>query len=343
MRPSVSFPLFKISLISFNMFERIFVEKDIADTPRAQGILKKFPTATVQYVDNHLAILKQADTEQRYLVLAHKKGDLVKGTPADYNLPGTHNFSIVHSYNCPYNCEYCYLQGYFRNRYLYLFLNYEDLATAIHATIATCPDAYFHLGEFSDALVLEHLSGLNAFLIPEMAKYPRATLEIRTKSTNIAPLQSLTPVANIVLSWSLNPAPLTARLEHGTPPLVDRLKALRTMAQAGWKTAIRLDPIVYHPGWEEEYTVFLKLLRCEIREINLHSVSVGLFRSNDKTRRAIQRRWPNSILYTEEIVSTADKLKYFLPIRREVYNTVVDRLVEWVPREKIFICMDPLP
>ena len=51
-----------------------------------------------------------------------KARQLVKETPAAYGLSGEPHYYFIHSYNCLYECDYCYLQGYFHSPDLFSLL-----------------------------------------------------------------------------------------------------------------------------------------------------------------------------------------------------------------------------
>jgi len=103
---------------------------------------------------------------------------------------------------------------------------------------------WFHAGEFSDSLALSNLSGELELYHKFSQENPRAIIELRTKSVNTKELEKLTPIDNLIVSFSLSPADMARRIDLKTPSTIARLKAMKNLNEHGWKTAAHFDPII---------------------------------------------------------------------------------------------------
>ena len=152
------------------MFRKILYEKSIKDLPQTQRILKRFskvPAQEIALVDDvfgraYKPYLQKRDSLQ--LFLGKKRGKLLKPTPDAYGLGTGPHYYFVHAYNCIFECEYCYLQGYFSSPDIVLFLNHEEICEAIEAKTKEHlaeghANVWFHAGEFSDSLALAAWTG----------------------------------------------------------------------------------------------------------------------------------------------------------------------------------------
>src|SRR3989337_415915 len=101
------------------MFERIFLEKEVKDQIRAQEILKNLGRSDfeiIEKIDDIFGKVKKPYLQKREslnLFIGKKRGTLVKQAPNAYGVLGEPHFYFIHAYNCIYECQYCYLQGYF--------------------------------------------------------------------------------------------------------------------------------------------------------------------------------------------------------------------------------------
>jgi spore photoproduct lyase len=148
------------------MWNEVYVENKIKDHPRVQSILgklRKDPLYIERYDDlwgrSRKPYLHKRD--QLNLFLARKEGQLLKLAPDAYGSAGEPHYYFIHAYNCIYECQYCYLQGYFNSPDIVLFINHEEILQEMQATLEKHQGqkVWFHAGEFSDSLALTHLTG----------------------------------------------------------------------------------------------------------------------------------------------------------------------------------------
>jgi spore photoproduct lyase len=335
------------------MFSRIFVEKEVYQTPRVQNILKRFKNVPVQRIDDLELIFNRVKKpylqkrDQLQLFLGQKKGQLVKETPAAYGLSGEPHYYFIHSYNCIYECQYCYLQGYFNSPDIVLFLNYEDIAEEIiritnEHTSAGLKRVWFHSGEYSDSLALSHITGELPYLHKIFKELPEATLELRTKSANIKELLELAPLPNFITSFSLSTQRHSKEYDLKTAPLKTRIKIISQLANKGHPIGLHLDPIIYSDTFIEDTNELIDLLFSSVSPDQINYISLGVVRFTKDVYHQVQQNYPESSLLASEFSKSFDqKIRYPKPMRLWMLHKVKSMLIEaGMQEKKIYLCME---
>ena len=143
------------SLTVMKVFKKIFIENEIKNTNQVERILSKIPKEIVKqttYIDKYDEIFGRV--KKPYLqkrdnlnLFWPKKGQIVKEAPDAYGIGKEKHFYFINSYNCIYECEYCYLQGFFNSPDIVLFVNWDDIKEAIVNSAKNNPNCWFHAGE----------------------------------------------------------------------------------------------------------------------------------------------------------------------------------------------------
>lgn len=332
------------------MIQNILIEKEWAHSERAKKIIERFPHAGVQLIESYedyFGRFKKPYLHKRTnlnLILASKRGQLVKPAPPAYGLSNEPHFYFVHSFNCIYECSYCYLQGYFHSPDLVFFLNHEEIFAEIdrisqenlHQRI------WFHAGEYSDSLALSHVSGELPRLWECMKRNPHAVLELRTKSANTRILESLEPLKNVVVSFTVSPEDSAKKYDLKAPSTSLRLKAIQKISQLGFQIGLHFDPIIYSDNLFSDYRSLIHQLSlvCDLSQIAY--VSLGVVRFTHSVYREVKRNYPDSPLLRQEFVSSFDKkVRYPVETRRLILETVKkDLILSGIPTNKIYLCME---
>jgi spore photoproduct lyase len=331
------------------MWNEIYVESSIQDHPRAHSILKKLnqsPLVIDRYDElwgrSKKPYLQKRDTLN--LFLAKKEGQLLKLAPDAYGTAGEDHFYFIHAYNCIYECQYCYLQGYFNTPDIVLFINHEEIIQEMQKTLDERPNerVWFHAGEFSDSLALTHLTGELDLYHEFCRKNPRAIIELRTKSINTRELEKLSPLPNFIVSFSLSPKEMAKRVDLKTPSTDARLRAMKSLNTLGWKIAAHFDPIVYEDAFKQRYQELLENMQSENLTPNLEYLSLGVVRFTKDVYRETERNYPDSVIHTGPMVTSFDgKVRYHRPMRMWMMNTIKDlSIAHGVLSERIYLCME---
>ncbi len=332
------------------MFKRIFVEKELTQHPRVQHITQQFPNIKSEIIDSvstYFGRTKKPYLHKRQdlnLFLGQKKGQLVKEAPVAYGVPGEPHYYFVHAYNCVYECAYCYLQGYFNSPDIVLFLNHEDILQAMAQKLAEHPNqnVWFHAGEFSDSLALNHLTKEWDVYFEFFQQHPQAWLELRTKSAQIDQLLKLKPAANTVVSYSLSPPSSIKRYDYKTASYQERLQCLQQLEQKGYPLALHFDPIMPSENTLEQYHQLLSDLEHVISLKKLQYLSLGVVRFAKESFLEVQRNYPHSPLLTQEWTRGADgKVRLLRPYRLSLLKSIQKLCLEKGMREEqVYLCME---
>ncbi len=358
------------------MFKKIFVEEEILSHPRTLEILsffkqKPFPIKRVEDVFGKVKKPYLDKRDNPNLFIGIKRGTLVKLAPPAYGLnygPNSgltrlsesdkeaddglngkksveQHYYFIHAYNCIYECEYCYLQGYFSSPDLVLFINHEAIIKEIKNVITQNPDKKltFHSGEFSDGLALSHITKEIPLYWNFFAQHPEVNFEIRSKSTNLQILKGLKPSSNIILSFSLAPDHQAKKIEHKTPSIKSRLSAISYLTQNGYTVALHLDPIIYSGEFEKDYRELAQAIKGSLASFDsLAYVSLGVVRFTKEVFKEMRHNYPHSEILKEELKPSFDnKYRYVRPQRKFILNKVHQELQRAnFPSEKLYFCME---
>ena len=330
--------------------KKIFIEKEVVNSPVTKQIINKLPDVTVEYIDDYRNIRIEGNTtddvyieSKECLAIAGKKGGLVKEFRCRDGIIGNTEYFISHGNNCNLDCEYCFLQSYFDNAVPTVFINHDEILTAIKDVLLAAGDkkTVFHAGELCDALAFDNLTGLSRKLIPLFSEHPNARLELRTKTTTIENLLTIPGTNNIVISWTFSPQLIVDTYEHKTPPLEERVRAAEEVQRAGYNVGICLDPIILCEDWFNNYKAMLEMLFDRLDITGIKFVSLGGFRYLPSLTRVIRDRNPETNLLSGEFVPCIDgKYRYFRPIRVEVYREIGKAIREITRDVKMSLCME---
>jgi spore photoproduct lyase len=334
------------------MFDKVFVEKKYIKSEAVVSILKKIGKDSpieIDKVENHFGKFYKPYLQKRTnlnLYLGEKKGNIVKEAPPAYGKKDAPHFYFIHAYNCIYECEYCYLQGYFKSPDIVLYLNYQEITSDIENKILSFPenkDIWFHAGEFSDSLALSHLTDELTHYFGLFQKYPQAHLELRTKSSNYKKLLNFTPLENVVISFSLSPREQSKTIDRKTPGLDSRLKAIKALQDHGYKIGIHFDPIMYTSSVYNEYKELLNnIITQNINIDKFEYISLGVVRFSKVAYQEFLKNYPTSSIHKNEFVTGEDqKMRLLKPIRKEILSRVKKLVASYLKNsEKIYICME---
>jgi spore photoproduct lyase len=332
----------------------IYTERTARDAPLTRRILGSLAGCPVHEIQDHRRIEAEPLPFQGYdgrikssvLVLAHHPGPCIRPFPGSRQNEGQGpaEFFIAHANGCPFDCQYCFLQGYFDHGAPVLFVNQQDMLSELIDHLernARNRPTLYHMGEFSDALALEHWSGFAAAAIAVFVDYPLARLELRTKCDRVETVLPEGPPPNVTISWTLTPRRAWKLYEHRTPNPLERLRSARACHEKGYRVGIRLDPALVYLGWEEGYEGLIAQIYQQLRPEGIESVWIGGFRYSRDLGNRIRERFPSSSLLLPEFVLCNDaKYRYFRPLRVSLYRELLKQIQRHDPEVLIRLCME---
>lgn len=281
---------------------------------------------------------------KKILTLARHRGEFLKKCPGSEGQVCCNYFVINFASNCPMDCSYCYLQDYLAdNAALTVFSNVDDLLKEADELLSKHRRYFFRIGtgEITDSLALEPYIGFAGAVVPFFAEQANVLLELKTKSNCVEDLLDIDPKEHVVVSWSMNPQRVIDQDEHGTATLNERLDAARRCQNAGYRLGFHFDPMIEYPGWERDYRDLIEQTFAAIDWRRIAWLSMGVLRDTPALKRVMRQRFPSTTLLTGEQVLCPDgKLRYFQPLRVEMYRKMLTWIRPWAPTTKVYLCME---
>ncbi len=300
------------------MFSAIYYESEIENHPRVRGLRQRYAQLPQVPIGRYGEIFNRKNQNFRLqkqhpaLVLARKHGKLVLPAPPGYGFDADQSFYFSHMLNCLYDCRYCFLQGMFRSAHYVLFVNYEDFGEEIRRSAGKDGNqTVFYSGYDCDSLALDPVSEFSDYILPLFADLPDATLELRTKSTQVRKLLNTEPIPNVVVAMSFTAQEAAEQWEHKVPPTEKRLEALVRLQQAGWRIALRFEPVF--PGLQEvgDFSELFDQLFGALDVPGIHSVSLGEFRMPPDYFKITRRLYPDNGLLARDTRKQDDLLHLY--------------------------------
>jgi len=330
--------------------ERILVQEDSWNDAHARDILSRLPgipVRTIQQVDSIIPELNSASDPhargKRTLILARHRGRFMKECPGSGAEICCNYFVVNYASNCHLECTYCILQSYLDNPALMVFTNLDQLMEEIRERLAQAPNRFFRIGtgEMADSLALDKITHCSRLLVPLFAALPNGVLELKTKSDQIENLRDLDHRGRTVVSWSLNSKRICRTEELKTATFEERLAAARQCQEWGYKIGFHFDPIMHYEGWEADYREAVQEVFQAVDPTRIAWVSLGALRFTPHLKEIVRQRFPKSkIPYGEFVPGHHGKLRYFRPIREELYSKMRAWIHQAAPEVFVYLCME---
>jgi spore photoproduct lyase len=246
--------------------------------------------------------------------------------------------------NCNFWCQYCYLYLTFRTNPISThFVNYDKMFREIIAfDNRAIPDSLrvLNLGELCDPLAVEDVTGFAERLIPFVAERAKQTrLLFLTKGANVDSLLALPHGGKSIMSFSLNTERVYRTLEHRTASPEARLITARKLQCAGYEVRLRIDPIIFYGGWENDY---VRLVEQIFRYVEPSRITLGEYRPSRGLAEHIRVRFPDSPLLdiTRSLISDGVKLRYPEAKRVAAFQLLVSEIRKNAPSVPLSLCKE---
>lgn len=329
------------------MIKKLFIDAEVADHPETRRFCRQTHLPT-ERVNEPLTLYRwinaAKDPVQRgkqVLYLTRNKGGFLKPCPGTREYMCC-DYRILHVASfCTMDCSYCILQSYFHPPLLHFFVNREDLDGELTAFFRTGRIGRLGTGEFTDSLIWEKWTDLNEYLVDRFSRQETSVLELKSKTVAIDRFKGLNHRRKTILAWSLNTPAVMKSEERFTASLDARLSAAARCQQWGYPLAFHFDPMVIYPGCEADYRRVVQQLFQRIDPQNVVWISIGTFRFMPPLKSVISRRFPDStIAYGEFITGLDNKMRYFKPLRIDLYRRMVDWIRLSAPDVTVYYCME---
>jgi spore photoproduct lyase len=331
--------------------QKVYVEAGSRDFPLAKRVLKNLGQVPVEIITRPQELIENIKTQRdavgegkKNILITRQKGDFVKPCPCTPHYIGCNYYIINLDLNCPLDCSYCILQSYLTSPLITIHVNIEDLWKEL--------DIFLHkkrrcaprigTGELADSLALDHITENSRDLISYFGRKKNVYFELKTKTTNIENILKTNPARNIVISWSLNSYQIAKQEEKGAPPVDERINAAKRVLDRGFWLGFHFDPIIRYPGWAEDYREVIQRLLNTVDPARIAWISLGSLRFPPSLKPIIKKRFPRTkIIYDEFIHGIDGKIRYFKPLRLELYRKIASFIKKTRGSDvPIYLCME---
>ena len=325
----------------------LFIDEQVKDFPVVAQVQSRLGIAgrVISDPGEVFQLVSQADDPiqkgKEVLYLTRNKGAFVRDCPGtrSYTCCG---YKILHIGTfCTMDCSYCILQAYFHPPLLQFYVNHEDMVRELAQEFSKPGISRIGTGEFTDSMIWEYGTDLSALIVPLFGAQTRAVLELKTKTTDIQRLKHLAHNQKTICAWSLNTERVIREQERRTASLNARLEAAGICESWGYPLAFHFDPVVLYEGCEGEYRQVIQKLFERVSADNIVWISIGTFRFIPELKNIIRNRFSDSTLvYGEFITGLDNKMRYFKPLRLNIYQKMVSWIRELAPDVRIYFCME---
>lgn len=251
-------------------FDAVYYEPDTLNYALGKMLRTKYASLPWIEIENHNHIPELSAAENREF--PKLKSHLIIGVRKTHRYVPNHKVSDwlvpYTSSGCRAMCLYCYLVcSYNKCSYLRLFVNREQMmARLLKADTEAAIPQTFEIGSNSDLVLENTVTGNLPWTIEHFAREGRGRLTFPSKFDMVQPLLSLDHRGKVIFRMSVNPQEIIRRVELGTSPLGNRIRALNAMAEAGYHVGLLIAPVILLPDWERMYAELIETLAEELSE-----------------------------------------------------------------------------
>lgn len=335
-------------------FDKVFIDQSSLGSGVAQRIQELFPSEKWEVISEPLwpervglMTPEQFNQSKRTLFVTPFKGQFFKRCPGatQKKVLSCCNYHVLNlGSQCNMNCSYCYLQSYLNSPVMKIYSNIDQALRELEDIAKEHGQLPFRVGtgEVIDSLSLDEITLYSRQLISFFEKYPRWTLEFKTKSSKVDQFLDVSHAKNVVVSWSVNPQYVIDREEHGTASLTERLQAAKRCVEAGFQIAFHIDPMIWHSDWKKNYSLLAEEIGDTFSPKQVNVISVGALRFQPEQRSMMRERFGMRSLVTsaEVFPSEGGKMRYDSNLRQEMFQHMIDEIKKRDPAFRIFLCME---
>lgn len=325
--------------------DAIYYEKKILDYQLGKELLEKYESVPMFVIENHNNIEEMRKKNNKEF--PYMKRNLIIG------IRKTHKFvpnNKISNYLVPYTssgctamCLYCYLVcNYNKCSYLRLFVNREEmLQKIIKVANESEEELVFEIGSNSDLILENWITGNLKWTI-ENFKVDKGYLTFPTKFDMVDDILDLNQKQKdkIIIRMSVNPKEIVKKIEIGTSPLENRIKAINKLVNSGYKVGILIAPVIFLDDWKNLYEELIIYLKENLSEkVKKQLFFEVIFMTYSYIHRKINEdAFPNSIdLYNKELMTGRGKGRYTYrqDMRKEGEQYIGELLNKYFSKNKI--------
>lgn len=332
--------------------DNVFIDKKSEASEVASRFKKYFPKEKIKIVTEEPFTEKKGELSakefsesKRNIYIKKFEGSFFKRCPgARPQLTCCNYFVLNLGQQCNFNCSYCYLQSFINNPLMHVYSNINQALEELREIGEQMSDQTLRVGtgEVIDSLSLDPLTGYSQKLICFFKDYPKWRLEFKTKSQYVDQFINETHNNNIITSWSINPEKIITQEEHKTASLKQRLRAAKKCQEKGFLVSFHIDPVIWHPDWEINYTNMVAEITSLFQPKDLPYLSIGALRFQPQQMHIMRERFGmKSLVTSAEVFASKDgKLRYDKTLRQKMFKKIIEEFKKHSPDWNIFLCME---
>lgn len=245
-------------------FDKIYYEPAVLEYELGKNLKSKYKSLPWIEIESHNKIIELSSMENKSF--PSLKQHLILGVRKTHKYVENHKISDwlvpYTSSGCRAMCLYCYLVcNYNKCSYLRLFVNRDQMMERLlkFDNSSEFPQT-FEIGSNSDLVLENTITDNLCWTIETFAHKGNGNLTFPTKFNMVEPLLNLNHKGKTIFRMSVNPDEIIRKVEFGTSLLLDRIKALNCMADAGYPVGLLIAPVILIPGWQKLYDELIDIL-----------------------------------------------------------------------------------
>ena len=139
-----------------------------------------------------------------------------------------------------------------------------------------------------------------------------------------------------IFAFTLSPDYVVRHYEHKTGSPEGRIRSVKKALELGFTVRLCFDPMIFCPGWRNEYGSMMDKVFAEIPVEKIFDFSVGSFRLSEEYLKNMRRNMPDSAVVQYPYENDHGVYHYSQKLTDEMETWMVDRLRKKVPEGKIF-------
>ncbi len=295
----------------------IYYEEKALNYSLGKALLEKYKSAKWVRIDDHNNIPELRSNQN--CEFARMKQNLVIGIRKTHKyVPNskTSDFLVPYtSSGCSAMCLYCYLVcNYNKCSYMRLFVNREQmLDKLIKTSNQSSFELTFEIGSNSDLILENTITGNLEWTIENFGKNGRGYITLPSKFHMVDSLLNLEHRSKTIIRISVNPPEIIKKVEFGTSSLENRINAINSLNEAGYKVGLLVAPVILLENWEvlyrELFDILVETLSQKVKDEMFFEV---IFMTYSYIHRMINNEaFPNAIdLYDNNIMTGRGRGKY---------------------------------
>lgn len=245
----------------------------------------------------------------------------------------------VHSvFGCLHACDYCHVEDFIN-----IMLNIEELIEKMRILIEENPrQQLYKYDNLSDIPVFEPEYDACRLMVNFFSRQIDKYLLLYTKSDNVDYLLDLDHKRRTIINWSISPDEQTRLIEKKTPPLSNRIEAMRQCQESGYTVRARFSPLIPLANWQDKTADMITQVFKNVQPDVITLDIIGFMKPEIMLEVINEDLMDNEALNILNELKTKKRLygKHVFPheYRKKMLSTVIKEIQRVSPGTPVSIC-----